>query len=121
MIYVYKSIRCISILCPIFNILFVHNLFRIEVLDWGWVNRDRYIDLLSSAHVVVSTADHEFFGVSMYFKYSNSMLKISFVKSISIVFLGLKLQSWDAFQCALLDYHIQRYFLLNACTEQSFS
>nr|CAH0100210.1 unnamed protein product [Daphnia galeata] len=32
---------------------------RIEVLDWGWVNRDRYVDLLSSAHVVVSTADHE--------------------------------------------------------------
>nr|CAH0110332.1 unnamed protein product [Daphnia galeata] len=31
----------------------------IEVLDWGWVNRDRYVDLLSSAHVVVSTADHE--------------------------------------------------------------
>jgi hypothetical protein len=88
-------------LCPIFNSFFVHNLFRIEVLDWGWVNRDRYVDLLSSAHVVVSTADHEFFGVSMYLKYSTSMLKISFVKSISIVFSGLKLQSWDAFQCAL--------------------
>ncbi|XP_046457036.1 glycosyltransferase-like domain-containing protein 1 isoform X1 [Daphnia pulex] len=37
----------------------------IQVLDWGWVNRDRYVDVLSSAHVVVSTADHEFFGVSM--------------------------------------------------------
>ncbi|XP_032783089.1 glycosyltransferase-like domain-containing protein 1 isoform X1 [Daphnia magna] len=36
-----------------------------QVLDWGWVNRGRYVELLSSAHVVVSTSDHEFYGVSM--------------------------------------------------------
>ena len=36
-----------------------------RIVDWGYVTRGRYIEVLSSAHVVVSTALHEFFGVSM--------------------------------------------------------
>ena len=36
-----------------------------EILDWGFVSRERFMQILSSAHVVVSTALHEFFGVSM--------------------------------------------------------
>lgn len=36
-----------------------------DILDWGFVTRDRFLQVLSSAHVVVSTALHEFFGVSM--------------------------------------------------------
>jgi len=35
------------------------------ILNWGFVSRTKFIETLSSAHVVVSTAIHEFFGVSM--------------------------------------------------------
>lgn len=36
------------------------------VRDWGFVSKKRFHEVLSSAHVVVSTALHEFYGVSMY-------------------------------------------------------
>lgn len=35
------------------------------LLDWGFVSKKRFYEVLSSAHVVVSTALHEFYGVSM--------------------------------------------------------
>ena len=37
-----------------------------QILNWGFVSREKFIETLSLAHVVVSTAIHEFFGVSMY-------------------------------------------------------
>ena len=37
-----------------------------HVRNWGFVeSRAEYIKLLQSADVVVSTSDHEFFGVAM--------------------------------------------------------
>lgn len=38
----------------------------VRIVDWGYVSRQRFIETLSKAHVVVSTALHEFFGVSMW-------------------------------------------------------
>lgn len=35
------------------------------LLDWGFVSKSRFYEILSRAHVVVSTALHEFYGVSM--------------------------------------------------------
>ncbi|MCA9566016.1 MAG: DUF3524 domain-containing protein, partial [Myxococcales bacterium] len=37
-----------------------------NIVQWGFMeDREAYIRLLSRAHIVVSTADHEFFGISM--------------------------------------------------------
>jgi glycosyltransferase involved in cell wall biosynthesis len=40
--------------------------FEAQIDQWGFVeSRARYSELLASAHVVVSTADHEFFGIGV--------------------------------------------------------
>jgi glycosyltransferase involved in cell wall biosynthesis len=36
-----------------------------RVVHWGFANRDDYADILAGAHLAVSTARHEFFGISM--------------------------------------------------------
>ncbi|KAL1115899.1 hypothetical protein AAG570_006188 [Ranatra chinensis] len=36
-----------------------------RIAHWGFLPRQEYRQLLAEAHVVVSTADHEFFGVAM--------------------------------------------------------
>lgn len=37
-----------------------------HIVHWGYAaSRDQYLDLLKSAHIAVSTAIHEFFGVAM--------------------------------------------------------
>ena len=36
-----------------------------DIVDWGFVPRSQFVKTLSLADVVVSTATHEFFGVSM--------------------------------------------------------
>ncbi|KAH9524943.1 Glycosyltransferase-like domain-containing protein 1 [Bulinus truncatus] len=40
-------------------------LLRDKIIAWGYQTRENYLKILDSAHVVVSTALHEFFGVSM--------------------------------------------------------
>ncbi|KAI4470878.1 glycosyltransferase-like 1 [Holotrichia oblita] len=40
--------------------------FQTEIINFGFVeSREEYLKILSRSHVVVSTADHEFFGVSI--------------------------------------------------------
>lgn len=40
--------------------------FSEEIIHWGYVNRKTdYIEVLKSSNVVVSTADHEFFGIAI--------------------------------------------------------
>lgn len=40
--------------------------FQTEIINFGFVkSREEYLKILTRGHVVVSTADHEFFGVSM--------------------------------------------------------
>ena len=36
-----------------------------RILNWGYQPLQKYLAILDSADVVVSTAQHEFFGVSM--------------------------------------------------------
>lgn len=44
----------------------IKNEFKDEIINFGFVeSKEEYFNILSSCHVVVSTALHEFFGVSM--------------------------------------------------------
>lgn len=36
-----------------------------RLIHWGWAERDRYVDLLNQASVVLSTAHQEFFGIAI--------------------------------------------------------
>lgn len=52
--------------------------FHAEIINFGFVeSREEYLKILSKSQVVISTADHEFFGVSMLvslFNYINMLL-----------------------------------------------
>lgn len=36
-----------------------------KLINFGYLNRDKYVQCLLNGDVVISTADHEFYGVSM--------------------------------------------------------
>lgn len=46
-----------------------------RIHHWGFIeNKNEYYGLLKTAHVAVSTAIHEFFGVSMYVLFQNTLI-----------------------------------------------
>lgn len=54
----------ISIVSEIFSV--AKNRLSEHIVHWGYQeSRDEYLNVLKNAHVVVSTAKHEFFGVAM--------------------------------------------------------
>lgn len=50
---------------PVFDV--ARKVLRDEIVHWGFMeNKDDYYNVLKQGHVVISTAQHEFYGVAMY-------------------------------------------------------